>query len=152
MTTLAKGLAVLVAFRAGSVDHDFVRSGRGCRAVEGNYRRRAGSIARCRWCAGLASDSANRLQLRSCKVTRPSTSKPLFDRIRADHEQKFSIVDEEFERGLRALAVPVVDRTGQVIGAINLSTRSTRTTRNEMRELFLNELNRVAEPVSSTTV
>jgi IclR family pca regulon transcriptional regulator len=76
----------------------------------------------------------------------------LFDRIRADHEKKFSIVDEELERGLRALAVPVFDRTGQVIGAINLSTHSTRTTRNEMRELFLPELNRIAEQVSSTTV
>jgi IclR family pca regulon transcriptional regulator len=76
----------------------------------------------------------------------------LFDRIRADHEQKFSIVDEELELGLRALAVPVMDRTGQAIGAINLSTHSTRTTRNEMRERFLPELNRIAEQVSLLTV
>ena len=70
----------------------------------------------------------------------------LFDRIRADHEQRFSIVDEELERGLRALAVPVRDRAGQAVGAINLSTHSTRTTRNEMRERFLPELNRIADP------
>jgi IclR family pca regulon transcriptional regulator len=76
----------------------------------------------------------------------------LFDRIRADHEQKFSIVDEELELGLRALAVPVMDRAGQAIGAINLSTHSTRTTRNEMRERFLPELNRIAAQVSSMTV
>ena len=72
--------------------------------------------------------------------------------FRADREQNFSIVDEELERGLRALAVPVLDRSGQVIGAINLSTHSTRTTRNEMREQFLPELNRIAEQVASMTV
>ena len=76
----------------------------------------------------------------------------LFDRIRADHEQNFSIVDEELERGLRALAVPVLDRAGQAVGAINLSTHSTRTTRNEMRERFLPELNRIATQLASMTL
>ncbi len=69
----------------------------------------------------------------------------LFDRVRADHEQGFAIVDEELERGLRALAVPVIDRQGQAIGAINLSTHSARTTRNEMRDRFLPALRAVAE-------
>jgi IclR family transcriptional regulator, pca regulon regulatory protein len=76
----------------------------------------------------------------------------LFDRIRADREQGFSIVDEELELGLRALAVPVLDRTRQAVGAINLSTHSTRTTRNEMRDRFLPELTRIAEQISSMTV
>jgi IclR family pca regulon transcriptional regulator len=76
----------------------------------------------------------------------------LFDRIRADHDQGFSIVDEELERGLRALAVPILDRAGQAVGAINLSTHSTRTTRNEMREIFLPELKRIAALVSSSTI
>jgi IclR family pca regulon transcriptional regulator len=71
----------------------------------------------------------------------------LFDRVRADREQGFSIVDEELEQGLRALAVPVVDRSGQTVGAINLSTHSTRTTRNEMRDGFLPELKRIAAQV-----
>jgi IclR family pca regulon transcriptional regulator len=72
----------------------------------------------------------------------------LFDRVAADREQGFSIVDEELERGLRALAVPIVDRSGQAVGAINLSTHATRTTRNEMRARFLPELKRIAEQVS----
>jgi IclR family transcriptional regulator, pca regulon regulatory protein len=75
----------------------------------------------------------------------------LFDRIRADRAQGFAILDEELELGLRALAVPVLDRTGQAVGAINLSTHSTRTTRNEMRERFLPELNRIADQLSSMT-
>jgi len=72
----------------------------------------------------------------------------LFDRIRADHEQGFSIVDEELERGLRAIAVPVVDRQNEVVAALNLSTHSTRTTRNEMRDRFLPELRAVAAQIA----
>jgi IclR family pca regulon transcriptional regulator len=72
----------------------------------------------------------------------------LFERVQQDREQGFSIVDEELERGLRALAVPVVDTSGQAVAAINLSTHSTRTTRNEMRDRFLPELRRIAKQLS----
>ena len=74
----------------------------------------------------------------------------LFDRVCADREQGFSIVDEELERGLRSIAVPVLDRTGQAVGAINLSAHATRTTRNEMREKFLPELKAIAQRISQT--
>lgn len=75
----------------------------------------------------------------------------LFDRIKADREQGFSIVDEELERGLRALAVPIMDAGHQVVAAINLSTHSTRTTRNEMRDRFLPELKDIAAQLSPVT-
>jgi IclR family pca regulon transcriptional regulator len=74
----------------------------------------------------------------------------LFDRIRADREQGFSVVDEELERGLRAIAVPISDRSGEVVAALNLSTHSTRTTRNEMREKFLPALQHIAQQISAT--
>jgi IclR family transcriptional regulator, pca regulon regulatory protein len=76
----------------------------------------------------------------------------LFDRVREDWQQGFSIVDEELERGLRAIAVPIVDRGGQATAALNLSSHSTRTTRNEMRERFLPQLRRVAEQISHSLV
>jgi IclR family pca regulon transcriptional regulator len=72
----------------------------------------------------------------------------LFERVRDDHAQRFSIVDEELERGLRAIAVPVVDRQGEVIAGLNLSTHSTRTTRNELREKFLPQLRAVAAQIA----
>jgi IclR family transcriptional regulator, pca regulon regulatory protein len=72
----------------------------------------------------------------------------LFDRVRDDHAQGFSIVDEELERGLRSLAVAIVDRSGQAVGAINLSTHSARTTRNEMRDTFLPALKTMAEQIA----
>src|SRR5712691_1400299 len=74
----------------------------------------------------------------------------LHERIRDDRRQGFSIVDEELERGLRSIAVPVVDHDGQCVGALNLSTHSTRTTRNALRETFLPELKSVAEQVSAS--
>jgi IclR family transcriptional regulator, pca regulon regulatory protein len=76
----------------------------------------------------------------------------LFDRVQEDRAQGFSIVDEELERGLRSIAVPILDRNGQAVAALNLSTHSTRTTRNEMRERFLPSLRVVAEQISSSVV
>ena len=76
----------------------------------------------------------------------------LFDRVQEDRTQGFSIVDEELERGLRSIAVPIVDRNGQAVAALNLSTHSTRTTRNEMRDRFLPRLRAVAAEISASVV
>ncbi len=76
----------------------------------------------------------------------------LFDRVRADRVQGFSIVDEELERGLRAIAVPIVDRHGEAVAALNISTHSTRTTRNEMRDRFLPRLRAMAAQISQALV
>ncbi|WP_027167669.1 IclR family transcriptional regulator C-terminal domain-containing protein [Mesorhizobium sp. WSM3224] len=45
------------------------------------------------------------------------------DKARADG---FAIVDEELELGLRSIAVPIVDRAGRTVAAINISTQSAR--------------------------
>jgi IclR family pca regulon transcriptional regulator len=66
--------------------------------------------------------------------------KALVERIRSDREQGFSIVDEELEKGLRSIAVPLVSRSGRIVAAIDVSAHSNRTTRNEMREKILPEL------------
>ena len=78
-----------------------------------------------------------------CSRYTPSTivdRAALVERIKADRAQGFSIVDEELERGLRAIAVPIVTRSGAAVGAINLSAHANRTTRNEMREHLLPRL------------
>ena len=79
-------------------------------------------------------------------ITEPQA---LFERIKADREQGFSIVDEELERGLRSIAVPVVDRRGVAVAGLNLSTNSTRITRNHMRDHFLPRLRDVSDQISS---
>ncbi|RWM28953.1 IclR family transcriptional regulator C-terminal domain-containing protein [Mesorhizobium sp.] len=45
------------------------------------------------------------------------------DKARADG---FAVVDEELELGLRSIAVPVKDRAGRTVAAINVSTQSAR--------------------------
>ena len=76
----------------------------------------------------------------------------LFDRVQEDRAQGFSIVDEELERGLRSIAVPIIDRNGQTVAGLNLSTHSTRTTRNEMRDRFLPRLQAAAAQISASVV
>jgi IclR family pca regulon transcriptional regulator len=76
----------------------------------------------------------------------------LLARIKADHAQGYSIVDEELERGLRALAVPIVTRNGENVGAINLSAHASRATRNDLRDRFLPKLDAVAQEISRSLV
>ncbi len=72
----------------------------------------------------------------------------LFERIMADHQQGYSILDEELEKGLRSLAVPIVTRSGVNVAAINLSAHSSRTSRAELSGRFLPQLQGVARQIS----
>jgi IclR family pca regulon transcriptional regulator len=106
---------------------------------------------------GFLDDAELWRRLRSLHIDAytPSTItdvQALFDRVREDHAQEFSIVDEELERGLRSIAVPIVDRNREAVAGLNLSTHSTRTTRNEMRDRFLPRLRAAAEQISSSVV
>ena len=73
----------------------------------------------------------------------------LFERVRDDFAQGFSIVDEELEKGLRSIAVPLLSRRGLPVAAIALSTHTSRATRNEMRDSFLPALRIAAQNVAT---
>ena len=92
-----------------------------------------------------------RLRAARIEAITPSTITDLtalFERVKQDHERGFSIVDEELERGLRSISVALTTRTGALVGAINASTHTSRTTRSEMRERFLPRLNEIAQRVA----
>jgi IclR family pca regulon transcriptional regulator len=72
----------------------------------------------------------------------------LIERIKADRALGYSLVDEELEQGLRALAVPIVTRGGENVGAINLSAHASRATSGDFRDRFLPRLNAVAREIS----
>jgi len=72
----------------------------------------------------------------------------LTERIKADRAQGYSIVDEELEQGLRALAVPIVTRGGENVGAINLSAHASRASRSDLRDKFLPRLKAIAQEIS----
>ena len=61
----------------------------------------------------------------------------LIERIRDDHTQGYALVDEELEAGLLAIAVPLLDRAGEVIAAINVSCQASRVSRMTIKERCL---------------
>ncbi|QRK85579.1 pca regulon transcriptional regulator PcaR [Pseudomonas granadensis] len=52
-------------------------------------------------------------------------------------QQGWCIVDQELEQGLRSIAVPVYDASGQVVAALNVSTHAGRVSRSELEQRFL---------------
>ncbi|MGK5692412.1 IclR family transcriptional regulator domain-containing protein [Streptomyces sp. URMC 128] len=56
-------------------------------------------------------------------VTRPTDLEAILERVR---ENGYALVDEELEEGLRSISVPIRDRDGGVIAAINVHMHSSR--------------------------
>ncbi|RDD89818.1 IclR family transcriptional regulator C-terminal domain-containing protein [Streptomyces parvulus] len=70
-----------------------------------------------------------------------ATASPVLRRVR---EQGHALVDEELEAGLRAVAVPVRDRTGRVVAAANVALHAARRTTEECLTRVLPELRHTA--------
>jgi len=72
------------------------------------------------------------------KTPKTVTSRRVLSAIVADVAAKgFAIVDEELERGLRSIAVPIRDQAGVTVAAINVSTQAARFSVKEMQRDFL---------------
>ncbi|MFP3992742.1 IclR family transcriptional regulator C-terminal domain-containing protein, partial [Streptomyces sp. E11-3] len=67
-------------------------------------------------------------------VTRRDALAALLDQAARDG---YALVDEELEEGLRALAVPVHDRTGRVVAAVNVAMHSGRRSVEQCRTELL---------------
>ncbi|MGC1304839.1 MAG: IclR family transcriptional regulator C-terminal domain-containing protein [Caulobacteraceae bacterium] len=70
-------------------------------------------------------------------VTSPSKLAAVIKRVAKDG---FCVVDEELEVNLRAIAVPVRNASGAVVGAINVSTQAARTSRQTMLDVYLPQM------------
>ncbi|WP_262031961.1 IclR family transcriptional regulator [Microvirga sp. Mcv34] len=84
-----------------------------------------------------------RLEARTPKTVTDKAE--LHDVLRSTREQGFAIVNEELEFGLRSIAVPVIQKSGQVTIALNLSAQAGRVSADEMRERFLPSLRAASE-------
>jgi IclR family transcriptional regulator, pca regulon regulatory protein len=66
------------------------------------------------------------------------TSRKALDRELARVRQRgWAIADQELEAGLRSIAVPVRDRSGVIIAAVNVSTTTTRHTLESLEQNLL---------------
>lgn len=62
----------------------------------------------------------------------------------------WSIVDQELEIGLRSIAVPIRDKSGQVIAALNVACPSSRITPEDMRSNILLELQTASQDITAS--
>ncbi|HEV7652974.1 MAG TPA: IclR family transcriptional regulator C-terminal domain-containing protein [Actinophytocola sp.] len=63
--------------------------------------------------------------------------------------QGWSLVNQELEEGLRAVAAPIHDRTGKVVAALNVSAHASRTSLETMRRDLLPPLLKAAARVEA---
>jgi len=86
----------------------------------------------------------------------PLTERTVTDEaaLRADlarvREQGYSLVDQELETGLRSIAVPIFDRAGQAIAALNVGSHASRSTNEDLLESVLPELRCAAANVTAS--
>jgi IclR family pca regulon transcriptional regulator len=67
-------------------------------------------------------------------ITSGAALRAELDRVRA---QGWALVDQELEEGLRSIAVPIRDGSGQVVAAANVSSHASRTTVESARDDLL---------------
>jgi IclR family pca regulon transcriptional regulator len=77
-----------------------------------------------------------------------STSDELKDALQAVRRNGYCVVDQELEIGLRSIAVPVHDRVGRAVAAINVGTQSSRVSVSEMETRFLPPLRAAAHELA----
>jgi IclR family pca regulon transcriptional regulator len=103
--------------------------------------------------AGLSDDelsayldglTLNRLTARTIASTAALRAEVL--RIRA---QGWSLVDQELEEGLRAVAAPIRDRAGRTVAALNISTHASRTSLESARRDLVPPLLAAAARISA---
>ncbi|MFF6995738.1 IclR family transcriptional regulator C-terminal domain-containing protein [Streptomyces sp. NPDC008313] len=79
-------------------------------------------------------------------ITEPAELAAVLERVRVEG---YAFVDEELEVGLRAMAVPVRDREGRVVAAVNVAMHSSRRTPRECRDEVLPQLRAAADRVEA---
>ncbi|MFE6285821.1 IclR family transcriptional regulator C-terminal domain-containing protein [Streptomyces sp. NPDC057877] len=70
-------------------------------------------------------------------------------RLSLTRTQGYALVDEELEEGLRSIAVPIRDRTGKAIAAINVATHAARRTVSECLDHILPPLTATASAIEA---
>ncbi|TVZ97933.1 IclR family transcriptional regulator C-terminal domain-containing protein [Streptomyces sp. BK340] len=74
-------------------------------------------------------------------------AEPLSPALAEVRAQGYALVDEELESGLRSLAVPVRDRTGRAVAAVNVATHPARRTLEECVDDLLPALRATADRI-----
>ncbi|MEV6398648.1 IclR family transcriptional regulator C-terminal domain-containing protein [Streptomyces sp. NPDC051907] len=79
-------------------------------------------------------------------ITRPAELAASLERVA---REGYALVDEELEEGLRSIAVPVRDRSGRAVAAVNVAMHTSRRTTQECLREVLPQLRATAERIES---
>jgi IclR family transcriptional regulator, pca regulon regulatory protein len=69
--------------------------------------------------------------------------------IKDVRDQEFCLVDQEFDLGLRAIAVPIRNSSGRIVAALSATSEADRTNKRELVTRFLPELRAAAAEIRS---
>jgi IclR family transcriptional regulator, pca regulon regulatory protein len=101
--------------------------------------------------AALPNDELDRwlADLRPVKYTANTivSKRKLREAILLARKQGWSIVEEEYEIGFGSLSVPILDRAGSTIAALNICCPTPRVNPKTMRDEFLPEVQRAAAAI-----
>lgn len=79
-------------------------------------------------------------------TTDPAALRAAIDAVRT---RGYALVDQELETGLRSLAVPILDRNGHILAALNVGTHAARTNLEEMSRRFLPVLKDASKKITA---
>ena len=83
-------------------------------------------------------------------MTRSTLTDPdaLLARVRLARKQGWCLVNQELEEGLISLAVPITNRSGRTVAALNISGQANRTNTKVAQEDLLPALQEAARRIS----
>ena len=103
--------------------------------------------------AGLSDDELTayleRVDLRRLTAHTLATAAELRGELARIRAQGWALVDQELEEGLRSVAVPIRDRNGAVVAAVNVSAHASRATKDIVRKTLLPPLLETASAIEA---
>jgi IclR family pca regulon transcriptional regulator len=84
------------------------------------------------------------------RTKRTVTSVPELKRIiLREHDRGWSLINQEFEEGICSMSVPIVDRSGRITAALNVTASLNRKTPRKMISTVLPRLKQAALEINS---
>jgi IclR family pca regulon transcriptional regulator len=69
--------------------------------------------------------------------------------IRDDRRKGWSLVNQELEDGLVSISVPLINRAGRIVAAMNVSCQASRTSATDVARNFLPVLKRASDQINT---
>jgi IclR family pca regulon transcriptional regulator len=88
-----------------------------------------------------------RVELRALTPATRATAPALREELDRVRRQRYAVVDQELERGLRSAAAPIRDITGRVIAAANVGALAGRITVATLRRTLVPPLRATADAI-----